>query len=159
MEPSTCPESISDNPKSISDNPKSALGWLSQFAYFLRFHFQTFFEKVDLPQPLWNFVQEQKVTSGDPLLINFFKKVRSRNVFLLNFSISGHRTSFRENNQKKTLFHFKPSGSHFTETLFQTSTPCRVHPGSLYPGISDLCTAPAEEFSKPVQPQPQRAQG
>ena len=42
MEPSTCPESI-------SDNPKSALGWLSQFAYFLRFHFQTFFEKVDLP--------------------------------------------------------------------------------------------------------------
>ena len=35
MEPSTCPESI-------SDNPKSALGWLSQFAYFLKFHFFTF---------------------------------------------------------------------------------------------------------------------
>ena len=70
MEPPTCPESISDNPKgflmqdlyyflrlepgsgpdmepstcpeSISDNPKSALGWPSQFAYFLKFHFFTF---------------------------------------------------------------------------------------------------------------------
>ena len=57
-------------------------------------------------------------------------------------------------NNKKHLFHVKPSGSHFTETLLQTSTPCRLHPGSLYPGISDLCTAPAEGRPNPVQPQP-----
>ena len=104
MEPSTCPESISDNPKSISDNPKSALGWLSQFAYFLRFHFQTFFEKVDLPQPLWNFVQEQKVTSGDPLLISFFKKVRTRKLISQDsFEFFDFSSSFLQN-FTKTLF-------------------------------------------------------
>ena len=67
MEPSTCPESISDNPKSDFSSWPSAAG-------IIRFYSEHFFEKVDLPQALWNFVQEQKVTSGDPLLINFFKK-------------------------------------------------------------------------------------
>ena len=32
---------------------------------------------------------------------------------------------------QKPLFHFKPSGIHFKETLFQTSTPCRVPPKEL----------------------------
>ena len=36
-------------PESISDHPKLALGWLSQFAYFLRFHFPTFFRKIQPP--------------------------------------------------------------------------------------------------------------
>ena len=42
LEPSTCPESI-------SDNPKLALGWLSQFADFLKFNFPTSFEKSQPP--------------------------------------------------------------------------------------------------------------
>ena len=160
MEPSTCPESISDNPKSISDNPKSALGWLSQFAYFLRFHFQTFFEKVDLPQPLWNFVQEQKVTSGDPLLISFFKKVRTRGFFSQDsFEFFDFSSSFLQN-FTKTLFFILSLLGVILQRLCSRQVPhVASHPRSLFPGMSDLGKAPAEEFSKPVQPQPQRAQG
>ena len=105
-----CPESISEHPGLDFSSWPSAAGIIRCFS-------RTIFEKLDLPYALWNFVQEQTVTSGDPLLLNFF-------FLMFRFQdINKFRTS---GNNTKPLFHFKPSGIHFTETLFQTSIPCRV---------------------------------
>ena len=57
------------------------------------------------------------------------------------------------------LFQLEPSGTCFKETLSQTGTPCRATFYSFFRGFPDLGKAPAEERPKPVQPQPQRAQG
>ena len=122
MDLSTCPESI-------SDNPKSALGWLSQFAYFLRFHFQTFFEKVNLPQALWNFVQGQQVTSGDPLLITCPKRKSGSKLFYSLFFDLRATQSFVPpkitTNKKRKCFMLSLLG-FILQRLCQTSSPCRV---------------------------------
>ena len=56
----------------------------------------------------------------------FQKKFGLETCFFLIFRFQDIKKCPTSGNHKKNPFHFKPSGSHFTETLFQTSTPCRV---------------------------------
>ena len=127
MEPSTCPESISDNPKSISDNPKSALGWLSQFAYFFEISLSNIFsKKLTSHSPSGISSKSKKLLQVILYLSAFSKKFGLEDFFLKIPSSFLIFELFSSEFYQNPLFHFKPSGSHFTETLFQTSTPCRV---------------------------------
>ena len=56
----------------------------------------------------------------------FKNKFGLETVFFLIFRFQDINKFPTSGNHKKNIFHFKPSGSHFKETLFQTSTPCRI---------------------------------
>ena len=56
----------------------------------------------------------------------FQKRIGLETFFFLIFRFQDIKKFRTSENSTKPLFHFKPSGIHFTETLFQTSTPCRV---------------------------------
>ena len=160
MEPPTCPESISEPPRIHIWQSHVGLLKLAISRRYYKIFFPNYFRKSRPPiGPLEFRPRAKSYFRWSSTYQLFQKKFGLETFFFLIFRFQDINKFPTSGNNQKPLFHFKPSGSHFTETLFQTSTPCRVHPGSLYPGISDLCTAPAEEFSKPVQPQPQRAQG
>ena len=80
------------------------------------------------------------------------RKYRARNFFLLDFSISGQQ---KVPDLPNIFFIWDSFYRDFVRQVPHVAS----HPRSLFPGISNLGKAPAEGRPKPVQPQPQRAQG
>ena len=131
MEPPTCPESISEPPKSVFPSWPWAAG-------IIRFFSELCSKKSTSHRPSGISSKSNKLLQVILCLSAFSKKVRTRNCFLLDFVISGQQKCRTSENNKKTIFHFKPSGIHFTETLSDKYPMSRPIQGAYFRGFPTL---------------------
>ena len=160
MEPPTCPESISEPPRIHIWQSHVGLPKLAISRRYYKIFFPNYFWKSRPPiGPLEFRPRANSYFRWSSTYQLFQKKFGLDTFFFLIFRFQDNNKFRTSENNQKHLFHFKPSGIYFTETLFQTGTPCRATFYFFFRGFPDLGKAPAEGRPKPVQPQPQRAQG
>ena len=133
MEPPTCPESISEPPGLVFSSWPWAAG-------NIRFSSRTSFSKKPTShKPSGIKSKSKKLLQVILYLSTFPKKFRTRNYFLMDFSISLLQPSWSSRKFTKTLFFNWSLLGFILQRLCSRQVPhVAPHPGSLYPGISDL---------------------
>ena len=155
MEPPTCPESISEPPRIHIWQSHVGLPKLAISRRYYKIFFRTFFWRNPPPIGPLEFHPRAKSYFRWSSTYQLFQKSSDyKTIFSRFLRVFWFFELFSSEFYQNPLFHFKPSGSHFTETLFQTSTPCRVPSKELISwdfrpwksaggGMPQTCAAPA----------------
>ena len=132
MEPPTCPESISEPPGLVF----SSWPWAAGNIIF----FSNFFSKKPTSHKPSGIKSKSKQLLQVILYLSLVpKENRARNFFLMDFSISLLQPSSYLRKLNKTIFFNWSLLGFILKRLCSRQVPhVASHPGSLYPGISDL---------------------